>query len=179
VPGQRSPLDAKRAQREAIDRALAQQQLTSTDLRVLLGLVRLMSLYDRVEDRVSNSQLQATTRISDERRIRRSTARLAELGVIEREAGGGRRPDGTRIATLYRLPFTPGTTDPGCEPPGVRETHVPGYPRRVREGPHVPASEVLPETSSEVTGWGNSATADGLALLRKAHPHLANTGLGS
>jgi hypothetical protein len=147
--GSRSPVDAKRAQREAIDRALA-LDLTSTELRVFLALLKLMPLYDRLEDRVSNVQLQEATRITDERRIRKATARLDELGVIEREAGGGRRPDGTRIATLYRVPLTPGARVPGYEATGVREAQVPGYDDAVTPGPRAPASEVLSEASSEV-----------------------------
>lgn len=167
--GTRSPVDAKRAQREAIDRALA-APLNATDLRVLLALLRLMSLWDRLEDRVSNTQLREVTGITDERRVRKATARLAALGIIEREAGGGRKPDGTRIATLYRLPSTPGVTDQGCARTGVPETQDPGSLSAVTPGPHAPASEVLSEASSEVpfNGYG-----DHIAQLRAEIPLLA------
>lgn len=166
--GIRSPLDAKRAQREAIDRALA-VDLSATDLRVLMALFKLMPLYDRLEDRVSNLQLREATGISDDRRVRRSIKRLAELGVIERELGGSTAAGG-RIASLFRFPLTTGATDPGSVmPPGVSPTPDPGSVLAVTGGPHVPASEVLSEASPEVrrvkrtTGYQPGHTATGPA----------------
>lgn len=146
--GKRSPVDVKRAQRAAIDRALA-ADLTATDLRVLLALLKLMTLWDRLEDRVSNRQIQEATGITDERRVRRSIKRLSDAGVVEREPGGS-TPEGGRIASLFRFPTT-GAQDPGSErPPGVSKAPDPGSVLAVTGGLHVPASEVLPEASPEV-----------------------------
>src|SRR5262245_19804762 len=107
----RSPVEARRAQRTAIDRALA-AKLSQREMRVFLSLVMLISEYDRTEDRVANLQVAQATGI-DERHVRRALVALHAKEVIFREPGRGRRAslisldvDGAKKARAARTPAT-------------------------------------------------------------------------
>jgi len=156
---------AQQAMRSAIDRALS-ADLTSRELRVFLALVRLVPMFDRLEDRIANKQIADVTGI-DARHVRRALGRLAapDVGVIEREPGSS-PAGGARVASLIRFPI-PGQDHGPTRPPvdedrpgaelAPGETDGPGAETATDRGPIPdttggqprPASVVLTEDSPE------------------------------
>jgi phage replication O-like protein O len=145
--------------RAAVDRALA-ADLSGRELRVFLALVRLVVLFDRLEDRVANRQIVDATGI-DERHVRRALHRLDALGVVERTPGRG------KVASLVRFRRAEGAETARSEgadlvPSEGAEIDTQRGPKRApRGGRQRPASEVSSEVSSERGRESRSAGAGG------------------
>lgn len=93
----RQPPIAQVVARDAIDR-LFRADLTPTDRTVFLALLRLICLYDRIEDYVSNRQIADTTGI-DVRHVKRSLNNLHDSGVITRLSGIGKMTSLIKLST--------------------------------------------------------------------------------
>lgn len=132
----RTPVAAQQAARCAIERAL-NTDLTMREMKVFLATLKLVSNFDRVEDRVANRQFSEATGI-DERHVRRALLGLHDKGVIVRTPGRG------RMASLISLEGADSAPSEGADldARGGRSGHVDGTP----EGP---ASEVFSEDLSE------------------------------
>jgi hypothetical protein len=131
--------------RGAIDRAL-EADLTMRELKVFLATLKLITNFDRTEDRIANRQYVDATGI-DERHIRRALRALHDKGVIERVAGHG------RTASLIRLEGADPARLEGARmaPPEGADSDVGRGPIRTsRGGRQEPASEVPSEVLSEV-----------------------------
>lgn len=111
--------------------------LTGREWRVFVALLHQVALFDRTEDSVSNRQLEEITGL-EARNLRRALARLAELGVIEREPGVGR-------GHASRVKLSTGPLERGVvgDPPlrsrkGGQNAHKRGSPvTRIREVPDI------------------------------------------
>lgn len=137
----RTPLEARAAERAALERALA-ARLTGSEWRVLGALVVKVTKFDRCEDRVANSVLAELTGIAP-RHVREALAGLAAKGVIEREPGGG------RLASLLRFPSTGGTeSGPPESVPGDAQ-EAPSV--HASAPPSVHAQRATSEVSSEAS----------------------------
>jgi hypothetical protein len=141
------------ALRQALERACSiKPALTSKEWRALSAVVGRSASYGRLEDRVTHPVLLELSGL-DRGDLRKALRRLAELGIIEYEAGAGRR---FSIVGLSRAVAPPLETGLGRQDLPVEGPSVPpskgGDPARGERGAPAPLKRNgLPERTTERT----------------------------